>query len=387
MDKPILLNLQGVLKQYAWGSTSADSLVAKVSKSPEGPYAEWWLGAHPSGPARIEGRKPLNVLIYHEPELILGSRVAEKFHNQLPFLFKVLSIGAPLSIQLHPNKILAQKFHARDPKNYPDANHKPEIAIAVSPLEFLYGFRPLKELKQFVRAIPEFSALVSTRTRMLLDSSAKAPARSALVGDLLNAKPADVSRSVRELKARLETDAHSPEEIWAKKLCAQFPETDVGVFFIFVLNLCRLNPGEALFTEPGVPHAYLSGEILECMATSDNVVRAALTEKFRDVSAILESANFEADAPTPVVVSGEGVARYQTPVEEFSIQRISGVAEFSGDEAYGPLLFFVLDGAAELITPDFRNEFEAGSGVLIPAGFGKFKLSCSRGSLYSVNVP
>ena len=31
------------------------------------------------------------------------------------------------------------------------------------------------------------------------------------------------------------------------------------------------------------PHAYVAGEIIECMACSDNVVRAGLTPKFKDV--------------------------------------------------------------------------------------------------------
>ena len=45
-----------------------------------------------------------------------------KYGANLPFLFKVLSINEPLSIQSHPDKELAKVLHAKDPKNYPDDN-------------------------------------------------------------------------------------------------------------------------------------------------------------------------------------------------------------------------------------------------------------------------
>lgn len=45
----------------------------------------------------------------------------------------------------------------------------------------------------------------------------------------------------------------------------------------------KLNPGEALYLGSNEPHAYLYGESVECMANSDNVIRAGLTPKQRDV--------------------------------------------------------------------------------------------------------
>jgi mannose-6-phosphate isomerase len=47
----------------------------------------------------------------------------------------------------------------------------------------------------------------------------------------------------------------------------------------------RIMPGcavlQAIYLAANEPHAYLSGQIMECMATSDNVVRAGLTPKLR----------------------------------------------------------------------------------------------------------
>lgn len=58
---------------------------------------------------------------------------------------------------------------------------------------------------------------------------------------------------------------------------------DIGVIAALLFNYVKLNPGEALYLGANEPHAYIYGECIECMATSDNVVRAGLTPKKRDV--------------------------------------------------------------------------------------------------------
>jgi len=67
---------------------------------------------------------------------------------------------------------------------------------------------------------------------------------------------------------------------------SQYPG-DVGIFSIFLLNLISLKPGEGLYLAANEPHAYISGDCIECMATSDNVVRAGLTPKFKDVETLI----------------------------------------------------------------------------------------------------
>ena len=42
------------------------------------------------------------------------------------------------------------------------------------------------------------------------------------------------------------------------RLYSQFPG-DVGCFCVYFLNLIRLLPGEAIFLNANMPHAYLSG--------------------------------------------------------------------------------------------------------------------------------
>lgn len=69
------------------------------------------------------------------------------------------------------------------------------------------------------------------------------------------------------------------------KLEKQYP-ADIGIISAFFFNYVKLNPGEALYLGANEPHAYLYGDCIECMATSDNVVRAGLTPKHRDIQTL-----------------------------------------------------------------------------------------------------
>lgn len=46
---------------------------------------------------------------------------------------------------------LAAKLHAQFPQHYPDDNHKPEMAIALTQFDGLCGFRPVQEILGFLK--------------------------------------------------------------------------------------------------------------------------------------------------------------------------------------------------------------------------------------------
>jgi mannose-6-phosphate isomerase len=52
----------------------------------------------------------------------------------------VLSVAKALSIQAHSDRDLATALHALRPATYRDANHKPEMAVAVTDFHALCGF-------------------------------------------------------------------------------------------------------------------------------------------------------------------------------------------------------------------------------------------------------
>ena len=73
------------------------------------------------------------------------------------------------------------------------------------------------------------------------------------------------------------------EDFWAARAAITFNRIkelniDRGIFSIYLFNLVHLKKGEAIFQDAGVPHAYLEGQNVEIMASSDNVLRGGLTQ-------------------------------------------------------------------------------------------------------------
>lgn len=125
-----LVPLYAAVQNYAWGlSPSEDSLVARMyalnsgcGVEDEKPYSELWIGVHPSGPARIVSN----------PDVTLSQFLSDASVPSIPYLFKILSVAKPLSIQAHPHKELAAQLHRDNPKAYKDDNHKPEMCVALT---------------------------------------------------------------------------------------------------------------------------------------------------------------------------------------------------------------------------------------------------------------
>lgn len=96
--------LTNTIRPYAWGSTTAIPGLLGVEPTGE-PQAEMWMGAHPSAPSRLDrgaGETTLADVIAADPERELGAAAVAKFGPRLPFLFKILAAGAPLSSRSTP---------------------------------------------------------------------------------------------------------------------------------------------------------------------------------------------------------------------------------------------------------------------------------------------
>ena len=110
--------------------------------------------------------------------------------------------------------------------------------------------------------------------------------------DLVNPKIAEL---IRRINAPLSCGGSGNAQENLNRLIVHlnqdFPE-DRGVLCPLLLNYMRLAPGEAFFMGANEPHAYLSGDCLECMALSDNTVRAGLTPKHRDVETLLDMLHY-----------------------------------------------------------------------------------------------
>lgn len=376
-----LFRLNGAYQQYDWGKIGSKSAVARfatysdptIKIDESKPYAELWMGTHSKAPScHAETREVLNDIIAENPEKMLGNDIINKFHskNELPFLFKVLSIEKVLSIQAHPDKALAKILRAQDPKNYPDDNHKPEMAIAVTDFEGFCGFKPLEEIADELERIPEFRNVVGDETAENFSKNIKSNAQigsdedkanrkllQSIFSKVMNAPEDEVIKNARSLIER----AHNNPSDFNKadlpdlliRLNKQFPD-DIGLFCGgLLLNHCRLKAGEGIFLKAKDPHAYISGDIMECMAASDNVVRAGFTPKFKDVKNLVEMLTYNygtVDDQKMVAekfprASGDGEsALYNPPIEEFA------VLETTFKSSTGKRHFEAIDGPSVIIT-------------------------------------
>ena len=322
--------LIGRIQHYAWGGCEFIPALLGFHPKPDTPYAEYWLGAHERAPATVllneDQAVSLDRLIADQPEHLLGRQAASRY-GRLPYLFKVLDVARPLSIQVHPTQAQAEAGFEREnrrgvpldspTRNYRDRNHKPELMVALSDFWLLHGFLPEEELGRVLETIPEFHSLRRVWGQGGL---------SGLYRRVMGFSPAEVEAVLGPLIARLrQTDAahRTPADDWLLRIAAERP-ADRGLFSLYFLNLVHLHPGQAIFQAAGVPHAYLQGRNVEVMANSDNVLRGGLTDKHVDVDELLRVVHFAGMQPCPIEAEGRGdspEAAYPAPAPDFALYR------------------------------------------------------------------
>jgi mannose-6-phosphate isomerase len=113
-----------------------------------------------------------------------------------------------------------------------------------------------------------------------------------------------LSAMVTRLRAltSVDTTALSPVEDLMLRLNEQYPG-DIGVFSPLFTNYVRLQPGQSFFIGANELHAYISGECVECMALSDNVVRAGLTPKLKDCETLCQMLTYKYVHSTDLTLS------------------------------------------------------------------------------------
>ncbi|WP_035848609.1 mannose-6-phosphate isomerase, class I [Kitasatospora azatica] len=397
--------LANTVRPYAWGSTTA--IPALLGEQPTGePQAELWLGAHPGDSSRVDrgaGQVALAEVIATDPVGELGEAAVEHFGPTLPFLLKVLAAELPLSLQVHPSRAQAQAGFAAEEaaglpveaghRNYKDANHKPELICALDEFDGLCGFRdPLATADLMDRlAVPGLAPLIDLlRTK---------PAEQALretLATVLSTDPAVVAVTVKELaealNRQLAAQPASPHALeWAGYAYAakHFPG-DPGVLAALLLNVVRLQPGEALYLGAGVPHAYLHGTGVEIMANSDNVLRCGLTPKHVDVPELLKVVIFEAGDPGVLrpVASEDGEELFPVPIDEFRLSRFTLTADGPQRTVDGRTAQILLCTEGAVLLTDAaggRLELTRGQSAYLPAT-GTDTLLTGTGVLFRATV-
>merc|ERR1719421_2777775 len=158
------------------------------------------------------------------------------------------------------------------------------------------------------------------------------------------------SQALADLRTRLAAKSNPDAlEECILTVAADFPG-DVGAVAPLFLHFVQLNPGEAFFMAANEPHAYLKGDILECMACSDNVVRAGLTPKLVDMPVLVDMLTYDYGYPKIMRPSPSASTTYRPPVKDFEVEvvTVEPSEAWSCASSLSPQIVLVVDGTAEV---------------------------------------
>lgn len=393
--------LKNPILNYIWGSRTVISELLGESTPSVKPEAELWMGAHPKASSmfNINGSWiTLKEAISENAQEILGGYVIKGFNRALPFLFKLLAVEYPLSIQVHPNKVQAQHGFNKENRenipldspvrNYRDANHKPELLCAVSPFWALCGFRKIHEtISYFEKAgLPDLKSEID-RLKHCRNPLGMKDFFSQLMILGIEKRRKIITGALQwgNLEAR-----NDPVAEWTTRLCREYPE-DLGALAPLYLNLICLNPGEAVYLPPGVLHSYLRGTGIEIMANSDNVIRGGITTKHINIKELLEIVRFDEMDHNILnaVPTREYESSYLTPVREFSLSviNIKGEGEYISETNRSIEIILTIRGSGIIMAKDTTGiELNQGLSVMIPASVDEYRITGNL-TAYKASVP
>jgi mannose-6-phosphate isomerase len=272
------------------------------------------------------------------------------------------------------------------------------MTIAVTPFDGLCGFRPLAEIVHFLKTVPSLRKVVGEEEASNFENAVKGKETSDKDEDVKANKKALQSAFTKVMNTDKDTLASASAELvkaaesegsdfagsggpsndgkeladLVVRLNSQFPE-DIGLFVQFFLNYVKLEIGEAMF------HAYLSGDIIECMASSDNVVRAGFTPKFKDVDTLTSMLTYSyapiseqkmdpTDYPhvrhnAPAYSSSSSSLLYNPPIPEFAVVRTAlnkSGAKATFDPIDGPSIILCTKGKGTISVGPKEEKIEEG---------------------------
>lgn len=362
------------VQNYAWGSHSALTDLYGIANPQNLPMAELWMGAHPKSSSKVQdasgNERSLREIIDADKASLLGESVAARF-GELPFLFKVLCAAQPLSIQVHPNKKASEEGFAREnaagipldatERNYKDPNHKPELVFALTPFLAMNAFREFSEIVSLLQPVAGAHTAIAHFLQQPDEDRLKQ-----LFASLLALEGEEKSRALAILKSTIDTQEGEP---WQTiRLISEFYPDDSGLFSPLLLNVVKLNPGEAMFLFAETPHAYLQGVALEVMANSDNVLRAGLTPKYIDIPELVANVKFvakpAAELLTQPVKNGQQLD-FPIPVDDFAFS----LHDLSNQEnlitQHSAAILFCVEGEAVLRKDEQQLVLKPGESAFI----------------------
>lgn len=396
--------LFGKIQNYSWGGYNFIPTLLERRLDPGMTYAEYWMGAHEKAPSDIlqnDGTLiSLKATIDEQPELTLGPYIARNY-GCLPFLFKILDVREMLSIQVHPTKAEAEIGFTREndmgiplnasERNYKDNNHKPELQMALSDFWLLHGFRPVDQLRNLLKHVPEFHTLIPIFNSGGLFGLYKYVME--MPDHLANAILDPLAERILKRYDCEELGKTSPD-FWAARAIrnSQVKGYDRGMFSIYFFNLVRLKQGQAIFQDAGIPHAALQGQAIEIMANSDNVIRGGLTPKYVDVPQLLKLISFKGITPE-IIESRLGgnpyEAFYDSPSPDFCLSKIQlSKDDIYENTTYSTEIVLILNGEARLDAASKEMFMKKGESIIVFAGRNyQLRGISEKALLYRASIP
>lgn len=371
----MIYKLKNTIQKYKWGSTEYIQKLLNLNDNT--PMAELWMGAHPSAPSLIsDGNKNIFLpdFIKENPEKVLGEKTANRFNCKLPFLFKVLAAGKPLSIQSHPDKKQAEfGFKNENEKNIPlaafnrnykDDNHKPELICALTDFRAMRGFRPINDIADELVHL-KLKAISATVKKFINNRTSEG--LKMFFYEIMSMGKDKKKELVNEVLLKIKNN-NEPRYDWIRKLNSEYPD-DIGVICPLILNIIKLENGQAMYIPAGELHSYLSGTGMEIMANSDNVLRGGLTPKHVDVNELLKTLTFRAGIPEIIIPAKPDNCEeiYNSPANEFKLSRIIPDNEYTNTNIKSIEIIIIIKGECIIRTPQIKIKAERGDSFVIEA--------------------
>ncbi|KAE8152617.1 RmlC-like cupin domain-containing protein [Aspergillus avenaceus] len=393
-----VVQLRCGVKNDPWGKKGRSSVAGQLwSKTPGNgtvqdsePYSEMWMGTYPTVPSRVLSTgQLLSEYLQENPELV-GKAVIDKYGPEIPFLPKVLSFAKALPLQIHPDKALAEQLHKENAQEFGDANHKPEIAVALSNFELFAGFKPLHEIEAIMKLKP-LEQLVPVNEPFDDDTLRE------ISKTLLTLPPIVVSEIINSLRDLPEAQFGRHRYIpgMLDRLSKQYTEFDNGnLVAVLLMNYMTLGPGEAVSVPADSMHAYLCGDIVECMARSDNVLNTGFCPRAQrdSVELFTRALSFNPHGVDAALLlrkrSSRGVNgksdEYAPPFSEFNVlATILGAGEHeTHKDIAGPSLLFVTKGCGRMEVAEGKSvkSYDLQEGYVYFVGQGvRLDLSTDKG--------
>ncbi len=397
-----IIPVYGKPKHYAWGGMCFIPSFFNLENNDNQPYAEWWLGAHPEQSSLIDDTGKMTSLRQWLKANPSSQSEQERLGDEpLSFLMKVLDVQQMLAIQVHPNKQQAIEGYAKEEKlgiasdcferSYKDTSHKPEMMVALTPSWLAHGFASEKQIEEVLSLYPSIDPIV----KKLKGEGIKAAFEYAMSSKQLVID--GWLTQVIETKSpayRRGNLAKNQPEYW---VCHAFHDYasgyDKGLLALLMMNIVYVPSGKGIFQGAGVPHAYLSGQNIELMANSDNVVRVGPTKLHVDIDEVYRLIDYRYSKPellSAQQVEGKpGLLCYQqNDCSEFKLSMIHLTSEMKqlNYQSQHLSLLLVTQGGAIIDENGTPITIRKGSSFIIPANsIVDFEVNCFTSNDSKIN--